>query len=88
MPSDWWATMPWFGMMMMPIMMVIFIVIALVIILPLMRSVGFGPPWWHGQNAPPFPPSRTALDILNERYARGEIDKAEYEEKRRVISQG
>ena len=79
--------MPWFGMMMAPIMMVIFIVIALVIILPLMRSMGVGPPWWHGQNPPQLPLSRTALDILNERYARGEIDKAEYEEKRRVISQ-
>ena len=87
MPSDWWVTMPWFGMMMAPIMMVIFIVIALVIVLPLMRSMGFGPPWWHGQNPPPLPP-RTALDILNERYARGEIEKAECEEKRRVISEG
>lgn len=29
--------------------------------------------------------SRTALDILNERFARGEIDRAEYEEKRKLI---
>jgi uncharacterized membrane protein len=27
----------------------------------------------------------TAIDILNRRLARGEIDKAEYDEKRRVI---
>lgn len=26
-----------------------------------------------------------ALDVLNDRYARGEIDKLEYEERRRVL---
>ena len=29
--------------------------------------------------------SRTALEILNQRFARGEIERAEYEEKRRLI---
>lgn len=31
--------------------------------------------------------SPTALDILDERFARGEIEKAEYEEKKQLISQ-
>ncbi len=85
-PTEWWP-MPWFGMMMAPLMMVIFLVLAFVIVIPLMRWAGMGPPWWHGHNMPPAAP-RTPLDILNERFARGEIDKAEYEEKRRLISQG
>ena len=31
--------------------------------------------------------STNALDILNERYARGEINQAEYKERRRVLRQ-
>ena len=31
-------------------------------------------------------PTRSAIDVLNERYARGEIDREEYEEKKRSIT--
>jgi hypothetical protein len=46
-PSEWW-NMPWFGMFMMRVMMVIFLAIFLLVFIPLMRSMGLGPPWWHG----------------------------------------
>lgn len=39
---------------------------------------------WQGA-APHQVPGRTLLDILRERFARGEIDKDEFEERRRVL---
>lgn len=40
---------------------------------------------WIVQWASDYRRSRTALDILDERFARSEIDRAEYEEKRALI---
>ena len=52
-----------------------------------------GPAGREREPASETPPSgegrvvSTALDLLDERFARGEIDKAEYQEKKQLISQ-
>jgi len=81
MPMMW----GWYGMMFGPLFMIL--VLAAVIVVAVLAVRWLGGPW--SAAAPPLhpPPSRTALDILNERFARGEIDQAEYEAKRRLISQ-
>jgi putative membrane protein len=49
--------------------------------------------WWlvRQSNATQFTPheqpSNRAIEILNERYAKGEINKEEYEERRRILGQ-
>ena len=43
--------------------------------------------WIAGSSGPAGPPpAKKALDILKERYARGEIDKREFEEKKRDLT--
>lgn len=61
---------------------VIGFVIVVAVILWLVRMIIWGPrhgrrhSWWHVQSA---------LETLNERYAKGEIDKAEYEERKKTL---
>lgn len=60
-----------------PVMMIAFIAIIVVVVVLLVR--GFG-----GHRPNPSSDSN-ALEILKERFARGEIDKEEYEERRRIL---
>jgi putative membrane protein len=53
-----------------PLIMIVFIAICIIMMMWMMRS--------HRHD-------RRALDILNERYARGDIDRTEYEERRRML---
>jgi len=62
--------------------MAICLLIFLFVMVPMMARHG---PWSHRRDHWDMP-QRTALDVLNERFAKGEIDKVEYEEKRRLIS--
>ena len=76
----------WYGMIFGPLFMIL--VLAAVIVVAVVAVRWLGGPWPTAGAPPHLPPSRTAVDILNERFARGEIDQAEYEEKRRLMSQG
>lgn len=73
----------WYGMVLGPLFMVIVLVIVIAAAVLLVRWLAG--PWQSGQPPQHGPPGRTALDILKERYARGEINKEEFEERRRVL---
>ena len=72
----------WSGMIFGPIFMIV--VLALVIAVAVLLVRWLGGPW---QAASPQPPARTPLDILKERFARGEIDKEEFEARRRILGE-
>jgi putative membrane protein len=74
----------WAAMIFGPLFMILFLAAGVAIIVLLVRLLGGSSHW-----APPYhsPPGRTPLDILKERYARGEIDKGEFEERRRVLGE-
>ena len=75
----------WSGMIFGPLFMILVLAVVIAAAVLIVRSLG-GP--WQGA-APPHcpPPGRTPLDILKERFARGEIDKNEFEERRRVLGE-
>jgi putative membrane protein len=76
---DGWG---WGHMIYGPLMMIIFWGGLIVVAVLAVRWLGGGSSHKHSE-----PPSRgNALDILKERFARGEIDKEEFEERKRLLS--
>lgn len=71
----------WHGWFFGPIMMIVFVAVAVVVVMLLVRWLGTP---GHG-GASRSPPDMTPLDILKERFAKGEIDQEEFEERRRVL---
>jgi len=71
-----------FGMILGPLFFIFVLALVIAVAVILVRWLA-GP----GQGAAPHQllPGRTPLDILKERFARGEIDKDEFEERRRVL---
>lgn len=79
-PHMWWGS-GWHGWFMGPIMMIAVIALVVVLVVLLVRWLG-----GHeraGRNDRPA--TNTPLNILKERFARGEIDKEEFEERRRLL---
>jgi putative membrane protein len=77
----WWdygASPPWYGMIFGPIMMIVFLVIIAMIVAWILRAFGVGRQSCTEGNS--------ALEILKDRLARGEIDRAEYEERKHLLS--
>ena len=66
------------------LMMILFLAIVVGVVVLLVR-------WLGGSEHPLFRPtgqtSRTALDILKERFSKGEIDVAEFEERKRALGE-
>ncbi|SMF27393.1 putative membrane protein [Tistlia consotensis] len=63
--------------------MILFWGALIVLVVLLVRR--FGARTTRGDAASP-PSASTPLDILNERFARGEIDKEEFEERKKLLS--
>ena len=74
----WYGSDGWSGMVMGPIMMIVFVVATVLAIAWALRATGLG---WR-----PDAGEASPLDILRARYARGEIDRAEYEERRKTLN--
>lgn len=66
-----------------PVMMIVFIAVTVVVVVLIVR-------WLGGMGHAPSPPhygptGKAPLDILKERFARGEIDREEFDERRKVL---
>ncbi len=83
-PHMWGYGGGWGWMIMGPLMMIVVIAAIVAVVVLLVRWLGGAPQGPHP--AHPSPPGKAPLDILKERFARGEIDKEEYEERRRLLS--
>ncbi len=96
-PQDYYGPGPWhmwhggYGWhfwWMFPVMMMFFFLVCGAIFVFAQRSCAHGRHHWgppsHG-NAPWGDASYSALQILNERFAKGEIQKEEYTEKKTII---
>ena len=83
---QWWnavsdGTVPW--PMFLPMLWPIVIIGGIIVLMLLLRDRRIEtPPTWHHDAR-----RQTPFEILSERFARGEIDRQEYEERKGLLSQ-
>lgn len=90
MPHECWAMAGWPYMVTHGLLTVLFFVLLIALVMRLLRGAR---PWrrhggmgWREADMPEWGDrTRSALRILNERFARGEIDRAELEERRSAL---
>jgi putative membrane protein len=97
-PQGYYGPGPWHmwnggygghGFWMFPLMMLFLVLVCAAFFAIARRSCGHGMHSWGGPaNRPWGDPSHSALQILNERFARGEIQKEEYTEKKAALMSG
>jgi uncharacterized membrane protein len=75
MMGPWGMGMSWFGVIFV-ILIVVLVIVGLIIILPQLKQK------YKIKDVEPSGGKSNALEILKARYARGEIDKTEFEEKK------
>ncbi len=80
-PHMWGGEWSWGGMFLGPVFGVLFIAAIAIAVVLVVRALGGGSAARGGAG-------RSALDILDKRFARGEIDREDYEERKRVLSGG
>ena len=74
----WWND-GWAGWFAMATMMVVFWGAIIAVVVLLVRGRG------SDQGVRPAPPRPSAMEILDERFAKGEIDREEYEDRRAAL---
>lgn len=76
---------PWHGWFMGPFMMIVVVVVVIAVVVLITRWSRNGGGSHTGSHR--GEPVRAPLDILKERFAKGEIDKEEFEERRRILDE-